>query len=79
MINLFKLTYLSIILIANSISDLGAINLGNSLVNLINLCHLELNLANNNINTRIEIELSNLTNLNNLSLYFHQNSISDAS
>ena len=50
--------------------------LGNSLVNLNELCYLELNLASNDINNEIEIELSNLTSLNNLSLYFHQNNIS---
>jgi len=49
--------------------------LGNSLVNLNELCYLELNLANNDINNKVEIELSNLTNLNNLSLYFHQNNL----
>ena len=49
--------------------------LGNSLVNLNELCYLELNLANNDINNEIEIELSNLTSLNNLSLYFHQNNL----
>ena len=37
---------------------------------------MELDLANNDINNEIEIGLSNLVNLNNLSLYFHQNNIS---
>ena len=57
-----NLTKLSLLLESNLINNSGAIELGNSLVNLSLLIYLELNLKDNYINnTGFEAILNNLT------------------